>query len=295
MKSFWLKFMCALLYAFSTAVWTNAQSFNKPIANPIEIITGDEFLQGDEKGPGDEGQADPARPTTSDFFPHGALGDLLRNHMKLMTGVGQNPKQNFQDAENAYQDSLRDLRKRGSEVIPILYHAYEQHKKTDERNYFRRWALVETIRELQHDTAVRPLAQIAISRIPPERFKTDPERSSVDEEIRIRVTALEGLGLLVQKDEEAENTLLSLIKNQHLGIRRAAIRGYLAAAPNAHEQQRRSEKLKAELPHADHHLITVATTDIKKIPHPNMPDEFDIIKSRPPEGLPPAARNSNHE
>jgi hypothetical protein len=286
MKVLWLRFTLGVWCVFAPCSWAIAQPIQSPIDNPIEIKTGNEFLKGDKKGPGDAGKTGPAK-TAPSVFPSGPLGDLLRNHMKVMNGVGTDPEQEYQDAEKAYQASLRELREKAPEVIQLLTGAYN---RTEESNYFRRWALVETMRELQSETAVRTLAKIATSAIPQERFSTDPERSSVDEEIRIRVTALEGLGLLARTNKKAEQTLLSLIENPHLGIQRAAIRGYLAAAPNRDEQKRRSENLKAKLPQDRHPLSTLETTDIKRVPHPDLPDKFDIKKNRPPEGAPPRAQ-----
>ncbi len=286
MKVFWLKFTLGVWCAFTPGSWAIAQPIQRPINNPVEVKTGNEFLKVDKKGPGDMGKPGPAT-TGTPVFPAGALGDLLRTHMKVMTGVGKDPEQKFQDAEKAYQASLQELRGRAPEVIPLLAGAYN---RTEESNYFRRWALVETMRELQSETAVSALAKIATSAIPQERIRTDPERSSVDEEIRIRVTAVEGLGPLAKTNKVAERTLLSLTKNPHLGMQRAAIREYLAAAPNPDEQEKRSERLRAALPPDRHQLITLETTDIKRVPHPDIPDKFNIKKPRPPEGAPPKAQ-----
>lgn len=286
MKFFWLTFTLGVWYTFTPDSWAIAQPIQRPVNNPIEVRTGNEFLKVDKRGPGDTGRSGSAT-TGTPAFPSGALGDLLRTHMKAITGVGKDPEQQFQDAEKAYQASLRELRGRSPEVIPLLAVAYN---RTEESNYFRRWALVETMRELQSETAVSALAKIATSAIPQERIRTDPERSSVDEEIRIRVTAVEGLGPLAKMNKVAERTLLSLTKHPHLGIQRAAIRGYLAADPNPDEQKKRSERLKTSLPPDRHQLITLETTDIKRVPHPDMPDKFDIKKPRPPEGAPPKAQ-----
>jgi hypothetical protein len=287
MKIFWLKLTFGVWCAFALGSCTHL--IQSPINNPIEVKTGNEFLKGDKKGPGDTGKLGPATTGIS-VFPVGTLGDLLRTHMKLITGVGKDPEQNFQDAEKAYQASLQELRKRASEVIPLLSTAYG---RTEESNYFRRWALVETMRELQSETAVEALAKIATSTIPSERFRTDPERSSVDEEIRIRVTAVGGLSLLAKTNTIAERVLVSLVNNPYLGIQRTAIRGYLAAVPIRNEQKKRSEKLKAMLPPDRYHLITLETTDIKSVPHPDMPDQFHIKKPRPPEGTPPKAQQQS--
>jgi len=283
MKVFWLKLTLGVWCAFTPGSWAIAQLIQSPIDNHTDVKTGNEFLKGDKKGPGDTGKPGPAIPGIPDF-PAGAIGDLLRTHMKAMTGVGKDPEQKFQDAEKAYQASLRELRGRAPEVIPLLAGAYN---RTKESNYFRRWALVETMRELQSETAVIALAQIATSAIPQERIRTDSERSSVDEEIRIRVTAVEGLGPHARTNKAAERTLLNLTKNPHLGIHRAAIREYLAADPNPDEQKKRSERLKASLHRDRHQLITLETTEIRRVPHPDMPDKFDIKKPRPPEGAPP--------
>lgn len=283
MNNFRLRSLACIGLSFAIASWAIAQPGQRPYKNPIEVKTGQEVLPADTKAAGDRAKPGPIT-TPPSIFPTGAQGDLLRTHMKLMTGVGTDPEQQYQDAEKAYQNSLRELRGSAIKITPLLADAYS---RAEERDYFQRWALIETMRELQSEATVSILSKIATSSIPPERVRDDPERSSVDEELRIRVTAVEALGPLSKTNAIATRTLLSLTKSPYLGIKRSAIRGYLAAASSPKEQRKRAEKLKASLPKNQYRLITLETTDVKKVPHPEMPEKFEIKKSRPPEGAPP--------
>lgn len=268
-----------------TSLGVMAQPARHPTENPVELKTGKELLRGDAKETTDA--ARPGTPPAADTaFPKGPLGDLLRAHLLSMVGVGTDAEQKFQDAENAYQASLRSLREKGPEVVKLLANAYA---RTPEDHYFRRWALVETLRELHSPEAAATLARIATSAIPAERYKGDVERSSVDEELQIRVNAVEALGELAGKSKTAETPLLELAKSPHIGIQRAAIRGYLATATAPEERRSRSARLERLIPAERRSLISLETTDVKSVPHPDMPEKFAIEKRRKPEGEPPRA------
>ncbi|WP_257387588.1 hypothetical protein [Tahibacter caeni] len=262
-----------------------AQTARHPPENPIELKTGKELLRGDARETTDT--ARPGTPAATDTtFPRGPLGDLLRAHMLAMVGVGTDAQQKYQDAENAYQASLRALREKGPEVVKLLANAYA---RTPVDDYFRRWALVETLRELHNPEAAATLASIATSAIPAERYKNDAERSSIDEELQIRVNAVEALGELAGKSKAAESPLLELAGSPHIGIQRAAIRGYLAAAAAPEERRSRAARLERVIPAERRSLISLETTDVKSVPHPAMPEKFEIDKRRKPEGEPPRA------
>jgi len=262
-----------------------AQAARRPAENPIELKTGKELLRGDARETTDSARPG-AVPGADTTFPKGPLGDLLRAHLLAMVGVGTDAGQKYQDAENAYQASLRAVREKGPDVVKLLGNAYA---RTPEDQYFRRWALVETLRELHSPDAAATLARIATSAIPAERYKNDAERSSVDEELQIRVNAVEALGELAGRSEAAEPPLLELARSPHIGLQRAAIRGYLAAAAAPEERRSRSARLERLIPAERRSLISLETTDVKSVPHPQMPEKFEIDKRRRPEGEPPRA------
>jgi hypothetical protein len=95
------------------------------------------------------------------------------------------------------------------------------------------------------------------------------------------------LSALAPASPEAEKALLQFTSHPMIGIHRAAIRGYLAAGVGAAEQQRRAVTLRSQLPAERASLITLEATDIKKVPHPIMPEIIEIKKPRVPNGPPP--------
>jgi hypothetical protein len=283
MKSTLIKLAIGSICALSLYSAANAQEVRNPVTNPIDVQTGKEILPGDETGRGDV-STPPATLPRIDPLPTGAIGDLLRAHLQAMTGVGVDANAGYQDAERTYQISLKKLREQATEVVPALIASY---RRTEPESYFRRWLLVETLRELKNGTAATALADIARTPIPEERYGDDAERSSVDEEIRIRVTAVEGLSAIATTGSEAEKALLQLTSHPLIGIHRAAIRGYLAASVDATEQQRRAVTLRGLLSEDRVSLMTLEATDVKKVPHPSMPEIIDIKKPRLPEGPAP--------
>jgi len=169
------------------------------------------------------------------------------------------------------------LRARAPEVTRGLIESYG---KTAPDRYFRRWALLETLREVSDKGALSFVARLSSSPIPPERIKGDPERSSADEEVRIRIKAVEVLAAVASQGvQEADEALLRLVRHADRGIRRTAIRGYLAAGRSSEEQARRGEVLRKRLPKTDYGLITLDATDVKQVPHPAMPEKFDIKRA----------------
>lgn len=218
----------------------------------------------DEPGRKDESSSPREKPSYQDF-PDTQLGRQLSEHLSYLAGVGR-------DAEQKYQASLKRLQEHAPEVVRMLADAYP---KIQLDRYFRRWSIVETMREMRNNSAVNSLKQIAFSPIPAERW-ADPERFSRDKEISIRVTAVRGLSELAREGNKvAEQSLLRLITNKELGIRRQAIRGYLGAGQ---DQKQRTNELKSRLPKSDYGLITLDVTDVKRVPHPD--DVPDNLKPR---------------
>ena len=232
----------------------------------------------DAPGRSDESSGPSQAPSYQDF-PSTELGRHVAEHMKYLAGVGK-------DAERKYQESLKRLRGRAPEVVRLLAEAFPKVKAD---RYFRRWSIVETMREMRNPSAVNPLQRIAISPIVAERW-ADPERFSIDKEISIRVTAVKGLSELAQQgNKEAEQSLLRLITNNELGIRRQAIRGYLGAGQ---DRERRAKLLKSRVLKSDYGLITLDATDVKRVPHPDdVPDDLKP-KYRQKDDSPPKAVKS---
>ncbi|HEX8253452.1 MAG TPA: hypothetical protein VF846_09910 [Thermoanaerobaculia bacterium] len=263
-----------------------AQPAAKLPENPIVTSKPSDVLAGDA---GTRDVARAGRPAVPSDFPQGAVGDLLRAHVRAMTATGVDPKRNYRDAEEAYQASLAALRARAAEVAPVLARSYAT---AHESEYFARWAMVETLRELRTERAAETLVSIARSPVPPERMKRDVESWTVPEEVRIRVTAIEALAPLAKPNSAVERALLELsASGKYIGIQRAAIRSYLAAGRTPDEQKQRAVRLRSVVPKDRHNLITLATTNVRSVPHPSdMPERFDLGRKQPQRTPPPAVR-----
>lgn len=257
-------------------------------SRPDEPLSEQQGSPADREGERDVARAGPRRDTP--VWPPGPNGDLIRRHFARMVAVGTDPRQNYEDAERAYQASLGQLRERAAQIAPALSSAYARAPETE---YFFRWAIVETLRELRSERAQGDLVRIAASAIPPERFGPGAERSSVGEEIRIRATAIEAVAQWAAAGSAAERLLLDLARNEQLGIRRAAIRGYLHAARTPEEREQRADRLRAQLPATSHPLVTLDITDIRTVPHPDMPGSNETKPSARPADPPPKARPRN--
>jgi hypothetical protein len=268
------------------AMSASAQPVLKLPANPIAVSRPADVFPGDavSRDSAHAGQ----NPVVSSF-PRGPIGDLLRAHFRAMTATGVDPKRNYRDAEEAYQASLSALRAHAPEVAAVLARSYAVAKESD---YFGRWAMVETLRELPTKGAADALVAIARAPVPAERIRDDPERWTVPEEVRIRVTAIEALAPVAAKNAAAERTLLQLsADSRFIGMQRAAIRSFIAAGRTAEEQKQRAVRLRSIVPRERYHLITLQTTNVRGIPHPtDMPERFDLSRKQPQRSAAPTAR-----
>lgn len=197
-------------------------------------------------------------------FPRTDAGAMLKRHMDAAVGHGE-------DAENIYQASLRELRARAQEVTPLLLNSY---RSMPEQQYMARWLVTETLRELTAPVALEALNEIAGEPIPEERWLDDDHRFSQQQEAAIRVTAVEGLGLLAKGGEQrADRYLLEFVRHQNRTVQRTAIRAYLSAGK---DYETRRSTIQRMLPKEDHPLITLDTTDPTKVPYPDIPEKFDL-------------------
>lgn len=212
-------------------------------------------------------------------FPDTPLGEKVAKHVELLAAVGG-------DAEKNYQKSLIGLRSELPEVIEIIYQAYMKMEKT---RYFKRWVLVETLRELQSDSILIFLETIALSDIPDELW-SDPEVFSIDKESNIRVTAVDGIAQLAKGENlRAEEILKRLFNHEELSIRQRAIRGYLSIG----NYKERADSLRSILSENDYWLINLDITDPKNVPHPSIPDDITAGKVKKLETTPQVKLKDN--
>ncbi len=207
-------------------------------------------------------------------FPRSTVGELLTRHLDSQVAVGE-------QAERDYQVSLRRLRGE-PEAVGLLRDAYAREPESE---YFARWQLVYTLASLEQREALSPLARIALSPLPAEQGES-PEVSTVGLESNIRVAAVDGLAALARRGvPEAETVLRRLVTHPDLSIRQRAVRGYLAAGA---DYDARVKTLRAALPPSDHGLITLETTEVRRIPHPDDTPEDLGPRTREPRDTPTA-------
>ena len=200
-------------------------------------------------------------------LPDTEAGRQLKAHITTMVAHGE-------DAESKYQASLNELRK-DSTMYETVYSAYE---KFSENKYMERILLTETLKELRTTDALNFLNDIATATVPAEK-SVDSEYSTRGNEVVIRVTAIEGITLLANNEnEEARKLLLNLTENSDLTIKQMAVRGYLTSIKSDDELKREMEVFRRKLPEDLQWMISTKSTDITTVPHPDMPEDFHLDK-----------------
>lgn len=205
-----------------------------------------------------------SRITLDTIFPNTPLGKMVKEHIRVAMGNGEN-------AESGYQKSLLVLRA-DTGSAETLFNVYN---KVPEQNFFLRTMLVESLKELHSSKALFYLSSVAKEKIPANLYPENAEINTTQDEIIIRITAVEGISkLAADSSAEAEGILTQLINSEDLTIRQMAVRGYLHSAfGNANEKM---EQLRRKLPKEEYWYITTDTTNIRKVKHPDMPAEFKL-------------------
>lgn len=214
-----------------------------------------------------------------EVFPDTAIGRQLKEHLTIIVAVDE-------DSEQRYQQSLARLRNNPG-VVKAIFAAYTA---SPEELYFQRQLLVETLKEMRSEEALDYLHRIASEPIPQEKFTTKgAEYSTREEEIIVRVTAIEGINYLASEGNAADKLLSGYVTHEDLTVRQLAVRGYLSAA-GEETRAKRIARLKTVLPPEEHWFITGETTDIKSVPHPDMPEKFDLGSFKNKSSPPPRAK-----
>lgn len=198
------------------------------------------------------------------IFPNTPAGAIVKSHIKVASGNGTN-------AEDDYQKSLSVLRAEPN-APEVLYNTY---RKVPAQNFFLRTMLVESLKELRSQNALTYLNNIANEVIPADLHPGNAEINTQEDEIIIRITAVEGISKLAGDSlAAAEEMLMELTNHQDLTVRQMAAKGYLHSAfGNVTEK---INILKRKLPKEEHWYITMDTTAITKVKHPQMPAEFKL-------------------
>ncbi len=202
----------------------------------------------------DSAKSDNAQPNDIAVFPNTPVGNQLRDHMMVLAM----PAETIEEADAKYRESLAALRENPAEVVTLLNEAYN---KTEARHYFNRWGLVKTLGDIESNLADKILYNIAASKIPPETSEDLHHFSTQEEEVIIRIRAIEGLGLLAQKQNRfADTALLQLIfdsTGRSSAIQLRAIKAYLRAGKDTGS---REKFLKSRLDKSLHDIITTGVT-----------------------------------
>lgn len=120
-------------------------------------------------------------------FPDSSVGIALDAFMAVQLESGP-------DAMDNYVEALGAVRENPESSIEVLMNAYAA---TDGEMYQIRWRLVQAVGEVPSSAAITPLTNIALEPVP-ARTSSDGgyPYSEVDQELRIRVRAVGGLGKL---------------------------------------------------------------------------------------------------
>lgn len=143
---------------------------------------------------------DPASTVKLDtIYPNTPAGKIVQEHIKASMAQGE-------DAEARYQQSLNLLRKEPGAGEAL----FTTYSKVPEQYYFMRTLLVEGLKELHAPDALKYLSEIAWQKIPANRYPENAELNTRQDEIIIRVTAVEGISKLAADSvEAAEKTLIN--------------------------------------------------------------------------------------
>ena len=139
--------------------------------------------------------------------------------MQLVDGVGAS-------AEASYQESLEELRKHPEASTALLLDAYYL---MDERRYYDRWKVVNTLGAMEHEEALDALSLIA-GEFMPEHYAAIDTPEIVDnaagEEALIRAAAVRGVAYLARNGvDEAKERLLDLVAADDPYVRKVAVLG----------------------------------------------------------------------
>ena len=180
------------------------------------------------------------------------LAGRITEAINRMGGAGEH-------AEACYQQALDGLARRAKEVTQALA---EELDRIEESSYLDRWALVQLMAELKHESALDALDHLLSGRLPDERSSDPHSFSTAGEEVMIRTTAVEAATrIAAEGSERARELLLRHATHENFSVRRAAIQGYLAQGGEGAR-----EVLLKHLPERDHFILGIQRVDVRQVP-----------------------------
>jgi len=196
------------------------------------------------------------------------------NHfLEVMNGIGE-------EAESAYQEALEDLRTNPEETIIAIAQAEARCSRDD---YNLRWALVYAATQMQHDSALPFLYNMAFTPIPTERSAVPHSYSTVGQETILRTTAIEGIGTLAAAgNERASQILFESLSIESTSVRRASIQALFKVSSDLRE------RIAEYLPSNYHFLLDVQPMQVSEVqqvesPQRHLREEARLDKPTPPD------------
>jgi len=180
------------------------------------------------------------------------LAGRITEAINRMGGAGEN-------AEACYQQALDALARRAKEVTSAVA---EELDRLEESSYLDRWALVQLLAELKHESALEALDRLLASKIPDERSSDPHSFTTAGEEVMIRTSAVEAVTrIAADGSERARELLLRHAAHENFSVKRAAIQGFLA-----HGGEGAREVLLKHLPERDHFILGIQRVDVRQVP-----------------------------
>lgn len=236
----WMALLLALGVA-ATGAWSC-----KP---KTELSEEDQQARIDDEGEDREEPADDV-----ELFPDTVVGKALDEHLLVLALPAEDP----QEADRRAAESLDGLREQPGEAVELLIAAY---RDIAEDRYYDRWALVKTLADLEAKEAYETLSSIARSPLPAERHEDTHHFSTQEDEIMIRLRAVEGLAALAgQGHEAAEKDLFALATGEPYASSGVRVRAIKAFIRSGSDREARVKQLVGRLPEELHAVATLEVT-----------------------------------
>jgi hypothetical protein len=167
------------------------------------------------------------------------------------------------EAETCYQRAVDGLARHAKKVTQALVAEYSG---LPENLYLDRWALVQLMAELKHESALEFVDALLSKRLNQgEGAQGDalPEDiNPLGEEVMIRTTAVDAAARMAEDGSaRALEVLLRHVGHENFSVKRAAIQGYLA-----HGGEQARDLLSKAVAERDHHIMDIQRIDVHQAP-----------------------------
>ena len=128
--------------------------------------------------------------------------------------------------------------------------------------YLDRWALLQLMVELKHESALDFIDQLLGSRLPPEDSKDPESLSTVGEEVMIRTTAVDAVArMAADGSPRALEVLLRHVGHENFSVKRAAIQAFVA-----HGGEQARAVLAKAVAERDQYIMDIQRIDVRQAP-----------------------------